>query len=96
MLCNWLLEHTHWHKHSHEDAGQESPSTTQLSVQRESLIQLRDSLEKILSRRVFVTGGGFAPGKDGVSIKDGTDPLKINVNTGNGLPGNFKGTNYRK
>lgn len=28
-LCDWLLVHTHSHIHSHEDAGKESPSTTQ-------------------------------------------------------------------
>jgi len=67
-LCNWLLEHTHWYKHSHVDAGKESPSQTQLPVQIEKLKQLRDSLHTLLSRRVFVVGGGYAPGSDGAKI----------------------------
>jgi len=67
-LCNWMLEHTHWYMHSHVDAGKESPSQTQLSVQVEKLKQLRDSLHSLLSRRVFVVGGGYAPGSDGANI----------------------------
>jgi hypothetical protein len=95
-LCNWLLEHTHWHKHSHIDAGKESPSTTQLPVQQQALITLRDKLHTLMSRRVFVTGGGFAQGKDGGKIKDGIDPVSINTSNGVGIPGGFKGQNYRK
>jgi len=64
-LCNWLLEHTHWYIHSHEDAGKESPSQTQIPVQIQKLIGLRDSLHELLSRRVFVVGGGTADGADG-------------------------------
>lgn len=67
-LCNWLLNHTHWYKHSHVDAGAESPSQTQLPVQTQQLIRLRDVLHTLLSKRVFVTGGGYAPGQDGVAI----------------------------
>lgn len=94
-LCNWLLAHTHWYKHSHEDAGKESPSQTQLPVQAQALIALRDKLHTLLSRRVFVTGGGLAPGKNGEKIKDGVEPVKINVGSGGGVPGQFKGKNYR-
>jgi hypothetical protein len=67
-LCNWLLEHTHWYIHSHEDAGKESPSQTQIPVQVQKLIALRDNLQAIMSRRVFLTGGGYAPGQNGVEI----------------------------
>jgi hypothetical protein len=95
-MCNWLLEHTHWYKHSHVDAGEESPSQTQLPVQIKQLMALRDKLHTLMSRRVFVTGGGFAPGQNGGSIPDGTAPTKISVATGNGVPGGWKGTNYRK
>lgn len=95
-LCNWLLEHTHWYKHAHVDAGQESPSKTQLPVQIQKLILLRDKLHTLMSRRVFLTGGGLAPGKDGGKITDGTDPVKINTSNGNGVPGEWKGQNYRK
>lgn len=94
-LCNWLIAHTHWHKHSHKDAGKESPSTTQTPVQLQQLIALRDKLHTLLSRRVFVTGGGLAPGQNGGTITDGTDPVKITVANGNGVPGGWKGANYR-
>jgi hypothetical protein len=67
-LCNWILEHNHWHKHSHQDAGKETPSQTQLPVQAQQLIILRDNLQAVLSRRVFITGGGYAPGQNGAEI----------------------------
>jgi hypothetical protein len=94
-LCNWLIDHTHWYKHSHEDAGVESPSQTQIPVQIQQLIVLRDKLHTLLSKRVFITGGGFAPGQNGGSITDGSNPLKINIANGEGLPGGWKGMNYR-
>ena len=69
-LCNWLLAHTHWYKHSHPDAqggtvGQPNPLQTQTTVQFAALTVLRDNLQACLSRRVFVVGGGYAPGEDG-------------------------------
>ena len=67
-LCNWLLKHTHWYMHSHEDAGKESPSKTQMPAEIQELIILRDNLHAIMSRRVFITGGGFAPGQNGEKI----------------------------
>jgi hypothetical protein len=94
-LCNWLLAHTHWHKHSHVDAGKESPSTTQVPVQVQQLIALRDKLHTLLSRRVFVTGGGLAPGQNGGTITDGTEPVKISTGNGAGVPGGWKGANHR-
>lgn len=94
-LCNWLLEHTHWAIHSHIDAGKESPSKTQLPVQVQKLILLRDKLHTIMSKRVFITGGGFAPGQDGAVIPNETDPTKINVFNGSGIPGGWKSDNYR-
>ena len=94
-LCNWLLEHNHWYHHSHTNAGQESPSQTQLPVQVQKLISLRDKLSTLMSKRVFITGGGLAPGQDGGNIVDGTVPVKINVSNGNGTPGGWKGSNYR-
>ena len=95
-LCDWLLEHTHWHKHSHSHAGKENPSQTQLPVQVKSLILLRNKLHTLMSRRVYLTGGGLAPGQDGVEIKEGKSPVKIDVRDGAGVPGGFKGKNYRK
>lgn len=94
-LCNWIETHTHWHKHSHVDAGAPSPEQTQIPVQIQQLRALRDSIHTILSRRVFVTGGGFAPGKNGGNITDGTPPVKINVSNGSGAPGGWKGANHR-
>lgn len=88
-LCNWLIAHTHWYRHSHEDAGTESPSQTQMPVELEQLYILRDNLHALMSRRVFVTGGGFAPGVDGGKIKDGAEPIKIDVVSGKGIPGGF-------
>lgn len=94
-LCNWLLKHTHWYHHSHIDAGKESPSTTQMPVEIQELISLRDTLHTLLSRRVFLTGGGLAPGKDGEKIIDGNAPIKIDTKSGNGVPGGFSGKNYK-
>ena len=38
---------------------------------------MRDALHNLLSRRVFLTGGGYAPGQNGASITEGTPPTKI-------------------
>lgn len=102
-LCNWLLVHTHWYKHSHPTGGGSSPDQTQIPVQQQELINLRDHLHKLLSRRVFVTGGGYALGANGVlpnGYKDGVNtdvhPVNINVANGNGVPGTFKGKNRRE
>lgn len=94
-LCNWLLAHTHTYHHSHTGAGKESPSSTQLPVQVQQLIALRDKLHTLLSRRVFLTGGGLAPGQNGGSITDGTSPVKISTGNGEGVPGGWKGSNFR-
>ena len=95
QLCNWLIAHTHWYHHSHTNAGEESPSQTQIPVQVQQLIALRDQLHTLLSRRVFVTGGGFAPGQNGGTITDGTTPVQISTGTGAGVPGGWNGTNFR-
>jgi len=68
-LCTWLLNHTHWYKHSHPKTGAPNPLQTQLPVQNKKLEILRDSLHTLLSRRVFITGGGFAPGQNGENLK---------------------------
>ena len=113
-LCNWLLDHVHWyhhvhpHPHGHEDAGKidtentndANPDQTQIPVQQIKLKLLRDNLHKTLSRRVFVTGGGYAPGNDGVKPKGSgaecKDPISINTVTGTGVVGDFKGRNRRE
>jgi len=68
-MCNWMLTHTHWYKHTHPNVGQSNPSTTQTSVEAMQLQLLRDNLQYIMSRRVFVTGGGYSPGQDGGNLK---------------------------
>jgi hypothetical protein len=113
-LCNWLLDHVHWyhhvhpHPHGHEDAGQITDvntkdavqDQTQISVQQIKLKLLRDNLHKTLSRRVYVTGGGYAPGADGVkptgSGGECADPVIINTVSGAGVLGDFKGRNRRE
>ena len=113
-LCNWLLDHVHWyhhvhpHPHGHEDAGKidaentndANPDQTQIPVQQIKLQLLRDNLHKTLSRRVFVTGGGYAPGSNGVkpagSGGECKDPVEINTVTGVGVVGDFKGRNRRE
>jgi hypothetical protein len=113
-LCNWLLDHVHWyhhvhpHPHGHEDAGKidaentndANPDQTQIPVQQIKLKLLRDNLHKTLSRRVFVTGGGYAPGSNGVkptgSGGECKDPVNINTVTGDGVVGDFKGRNRRE
>ena len=113
-LCNWMLDHVHWyhhvhpHPHGHEDAGainqqntmDAQPDQTQIPVQQITLKLLRDNLHKTLSRRVFLTGGGYAPGSNGVkppgSGAECRDPVKINTVTGEGVVGDFKGRNRRE
>jgi hypothetical protein len=97
-LCNWLLDHVHEYDHKHPIPHLHpgiSPTPplpwvslnadenkTQQSVQGYELKQIRDSLNKILSKRVFLTGGGHAPGKyAGNSLS-----TKINPFTGEGIP----------
>ena len=94
-LCQWLAVHTHWYKHSHPDAGQANPDKTQTTVQAASLMVLRDKLNTLLSRRVFVTGGGFAPGKNGGNIKNNIPPVSVTLPSGEGLPGGFSGVNKK-
>jgi hypothetical protein len=98
-LCEWIKNHTHWYDHSHPDAGGAEPNKTQKPVELIALENLQNSLHKLLSRRVFLTGGGFSPGADGISPKN-TDsialPTKIDIISGKGVPGGFFGANRRK
>jgi hypothetical protein len=90
-------QHVHKHEHSHVDAGDPSPRMTQEPtnpfIAQATALQVR--LKSLLSRRVYVTGGGFAPGQNGASISEGTPPVKIDVGSGAGAPGGFKGMSYR-
>ncbi len=100
QLCDWMLSHTHWYKHTHPDAqggtvGQPDPIQTQTTVQMASLIVLREQLNLLMSRRVFTVGGGFAPGSNGGSIKNGTPPVSVSIPSGAGVPGKFTGVNFK-
>lgn len=94
-LCNWISMHTHWYKHAHKGAGRESPSRTQIPVEIQKLFNLRDQIHTILSRRVFITGGGFAPGQNGQKITNNENIVKINVSNGDGVPGGWTGANHK-
>ena len=105
-LCNWLLAHTHWYKHNHPDGNpsegmtgkpeEASPNQTQTPVQTAALILLQNRLDLLMSRRVFVTGGGLSPGQNGGNITNGSTPVKIDIPSGVGCPGVFKGLDYRQ
>lgn len=98
-LCEWLKQHTHWYNHSHPDAGGAEPNQTQKPVQIKQLEALQARLEPLLSRRVFLTGGGYAPGANGIkpaNTDSKIEPVSINTITGNGVPGGFYGKNSRK
>lgn len=92
-MCNWLIEHTHNYQHSHPNAGGATPDKTQYPVQLKRLYELRDKLHTLMSRRVFLTGGGKSPGCDGGRITDGVNPVTINIVTGEGVPGGWQGKN---
>jgi hypothetical protein len=96
-LCQWLLIHTHWYKHTHPDAGKANPDKTQTTVQAASLTQLRDQLNTLMSRRVFTVGGGLAPGKNGLTgvVKGGAAPVVVTLPSGTGVPGGFTGANKK-
>lgn len=96
-LCELLKKHTHWHNHGHvkKSAGRAVPNKTQAPVEAAQFEQLQSVLNKLMSRRVFVVGGGFSPGKDGAQIKNGSKPTSIIVSSGEGLPGGWKGKNKR-
>lgn len=74
---DWHSKHIH-DKDSHGDT-QVAPKSdwakkmdsyaSQLKTLRDQLIQLRDSLPTLMSNRVFVVGGGGAPGYDGGNLK---------------------------
>ena len=96
-LIELFKQHVHKHDHSHTNAGAPSPKMTQEPtdplVQQATALQVR--LKSLLSRRVYVTGGGFAPGTNGASIIEGTPPIKIDVGSGAGAPGGFNGESHR-
>jgi len=114
-LLDHVHWYNHVHPHPHTHIGNMGyptsppipPNTinsisnqTQIPVQQIKLKLLRDNLHKTLSRRVYLTGGGYAKGNDGVKPKDSgpdcVDPLKINTTNGTGVIGTFKGRNRRE
>ena len=61
----------------------------------DDLVELQNRLSTLLSRRVFLTGGGYAPGQNGGKITDGAEPVSINTETGEGVPGGFNNFDRR-
>jgi hypothetical protein len=98
-LCEWLKAHVHWYKHVHRNSPGPTPDKTQIPVQIADIEALQARLKPLLSKRVFITGGGYATGANGAEPKN-TDsnvkPTVIDVTTGNGVPGGFHGKNSRK
>ena len=62
------------------------PTNTEISTEQLALQKLRDSLGVILSKRVFLTGGGYAPGLYSSMLTN----TFINPYTGEGVPGGYK------
>ena len=97
-LCEWLKAHTHFHAHGHyHHYSGVVEETTQLPKQKAELIVLQKRLNLLLSRRVFITGGGFAPGKNGAegSFRNGPPPVRISIPSGANVPGGWKGKDKR-
>jgi hypothetical protein len=98
-ICNWMLMHTHEHMHVHNPHTSppmtKAPKDFPVDPMTIQLILLRDRLHSLLSRRVFLTGGGYAPGFNGV----GTDSVQIKNTTGEtspaGIPGGWHGRTRR-
>jgi hypothetical protein len=89
-LCTSLSNHTHPNGGSPSDSSNDvslAANTTQIQT---NIKGLQNILNTLLSRRVFVTGGGLAQGADGVlsTNYDG------NANVGGTAP-NFAGANRR-
>lgn len=62
------------------------PTNTEISTEQLALQKLRDSLGVILSKRVFLTGGGYAPGLYSSLLTN----TFINPYNGEGVPGGYK------
>jgi hypothetical protein len=104
-LCDWLAAHVHPHPHSHPSSGGRGNDATNIPLctthpnsqftsggsKAFKIEELRARLTDILSRRVFVTGGGYAPGSDGGNLDDSPD-IKSNKMPTVSIPGGFKGT----
>jgi hypothetical protein len=97
QLCNWLEKHVHVDKDNNHETGIPIEQAGVVGVQT-SISQLQNTLNTLMSRRVFITGGGHAAGADGkLSQKYDGDAkaITINTSTGEGVPGGFKGANRR-
>jgi hypothetical protein len=100
-LCEWLKIHVHLYDHTHPNTGNANPNQTNTPIHPQilALEQMQARLKPLLSRRVFITGGGYANGANGVAPAN-TDskvsPTSINISTGEGVPGGFYGKNSRK
>jgi len=98
-LCNWILNHTHSHDHIHDPNADplvtKSPKDFPTNTATLDLMSIRDRLHSIMSRRVFLTGGGYAPGFNGA----GTNSIQITKIEGetspSGIPGGWSGRTRR-
>ena len=88
-LCGWIANHTHPDAQGGNTGVPVNNDTPGKEI-NESIAGLQNTLNTLLSRRVFVTGGGFAPGVDG-GVPDKYDGV-AKVGT---QPDNFSGVNYR-
>jgi hypothetical protein len=100
-LCNWILNHTHHHDHIHPVIPNTLPEITKAvkdfpyEPQSADLVAIRDRLHSVLSRRVFLSGGGYSPGHNG----SGDGAVKITGIGGEssptGMPGGWHGRSRR-
>ncbi len=100
-LCEWLKAHIHLYDHTHSHAGGAVPNVTNVPVnpQIKLLEKLQARLKYLMSRRVFVTGGGYALGADGVSPKNtdsNVSPTVVNLESGKGVPGGYYAQSRRE
>lgn len=91
-LCEWLEKHQHWYHHVHPDApgaedgtaptgNSDKPYTQEPVSQHVALLrEMKKRLPEICSRRVFLTGGGYAPGRDGAKIEELFNDKVGNIN----------------
>jgi 3D (Asp-Asp-Asp) domain-containing protein len=98
-LCEVLKAHTHWYIHTHPQPGTSGPDPTTTQKPFDSyvsmLMELQQKLPTLCSNRVFLVGGGNAPGSDGGSIRGGSTPGSLSaVPGGYYVPkqGSYKGT----
>jgi hypothetical protein len=88
-LCSWVANHTHPDPQGGSTGIPVNSAVPGKDI-NSTISNLQNTLNTLLSRRVFVTGGGLAPGANGVI------PPKYDGQAQAGtIPSNFSGANYR-